>query len=191
MIRDLWIPGLRPKRAHSGMTILPARSDPMTAQTLKLTSRNAPPSPRCCCGRRMRAPVIVFAHGAGAGMSHPFMETGCGRPFATAASRRCATSSRTWRRAASGPMRRRSRMRRCGPRWPKPRGAVPELPLIAGGKSFGGRMTSQAQAIAPLPGVRGLAFLGFPLHPAGKPSTSGPRTFRHQGADAVPARHAR
>ena len=48
--------------------------------------------------------------------------------------------------------------------------ALPELPLIAGGKSFGGRMTSQAQAKAPLPGVRGLAFLGFPLHPAGKPS---------------------
>src|SRR5258705_4818699 len=44
------------------------------------------------------------------------------------------------------------------------------LSLIAGGKSFGGRMTSQAQAIAPLAGVRGLAFLGFPLHPAGKPS---------------------
>jgi predicted alpha/beta-hydrolase family hydrolase len=48
--------------------------------------------------------------------------------------------------------------------------ALPQLPLIAGGKSFGGRMTSQAQAKAPLPGVRGLAFLGFPLHPAGKPS---------------------
>ena len=48
--------------------------------------------------------------------------------------------------------------------------ALPDLPLIAGGKSFGGRMTSQAQAKAPLPGVRGLAFLGFPLHPAGKPS---------------------
>jgi hypothetical protein len=47
---------------------------------------------------------------------------------------------------------------------------VPALALIAGGKSFGGRMTSQAQAAAPLPGVRGLAFLGFPLHPAGKPS---------------------
>jgi len=47
---------------------------------------------------------------------------------------------------------------------------LPKLPLIAGGKSFGGRMTSQAQAAAPLPGVRGLAFLGFPLHPAGKPS---------------------
>jgi predicted alpha/beta-hydrolase family hydrolase len=46
----------------------------------------------------------------------------------------------------------------------------PALPLIAGGKSFGGRMTSQAQALAPLPGVRGLAFLGFPLHPPKKPS---------------------
>jgi predicted alpha/beta-hydrolase family hydrolase len=46
----------------------------------------------------------------------------------------------------------------------------PGLGLIAGGKSFGGRMTSQAQAAAPLPDVRGLAFVGFPLHPAGKPS---------------------
>ncbi len=42
--------------------------------------------------------------------------------------------------------------------------------LVAGGKSFGGRMTSQAQAIASLPEVQGLAFLGFPLHPAGQPS---------------------
>ena len=47
---------------------------------------------------------------------------------------------------------------------------TPELPLIAGGKSFGGRMTSQAQAASPLPGIRGLAFLGFPLHSAGRPS---------------------
>jgi uncharacterized protein len=47
---------------------------------------------------------------------------------------------------------------------------APNLPLIAGGRSFGGRMTSQAQAIAPLPGVRGLAFLAFPLHPADRPS---------------------
>jgi uncharacterized protein len=47
----------------------------------------------------------------------------------------------------------------------------PGVTLIAGGKSFGGRMTSQAQAAASLPGVRGLAFVGFPLHPAGKPST--------------------
>jgi predicted alpha/beta-hydrolase family hydrolase len=47
---------------------------------------------------------------------------------------------------------------------------LPGLPLFAGGKSYGGRMTSQAQALAPLPGVRGLVFLGFPLHPPGKPS---------------------
>lgn len=47
---------------------------------------------------------------------------------------------------------------------------APELPLIAGGRSFGGRMTSQVQAISPLPGVRGLAFLGFPLHAAKRPS---------------------
>ena len=47
---------------------------------------------------------------------------------------------------------------------------LPELALVAGGKSFGGRMTSQAQAALPLPGVRGLVFLGFPLHPAGRPS---------------------
>ena len=46
---------------------------------------------------------------------------------------------------------------------------APDLPLFAGGRSFGGRMTSQAQALDPLPGVRGLAFIGFPLHPAGKP----------------------
>ena len=47
---------------------------------------------------------------------------------------------------------------------------LPGLPLWAGGKSFGGRMTSQAQALRPLPGVRGLVFVGFPLHAAGKPS---------------------
>jgi len=49
--------------------------------------------------------------------------------------------------------------------------ALPDLPLIAGGKSFGGRMTSQAQAEAPLPRVRGLVFFGFPLHPPDRPST--------------------
>lgn len=48
---------------------------------------------------------------------------------------------------------------------------LPGLPLFAGGKSFGGRMTSQAQALEPLPKVRGLIFVGFPLHPAGKPAT--------------------
>jgi predicted alpha/beta-hydrolase family hydrolase len=49
--------------------------------------------------------------------------------------------------------------------------ACPGLPLFAGGKSMGGRMTSQAQAKEPLPGVRGLVFFGFPLHPAGAPAT--------------------
>ena len=49
---------------------------------------------------------------------------------------------------------------------------APELPLFAGGKSFGARMTSQAQALRPLPGVRGLVFLGFPLHPPKKPSAA-------------------
>ena len=49
---------------------------------------------------------------------------------------------------------------------------LPDTPLFAGGKSFGGRMTSQAQAAAPMEGVRGLVFVGFPLHPAGKPGQS-------------------
>ena len=59
----------------------------------------------------------------------------------------------------------------------------PGLPLLAGGKSFGGRMTSQAQAIEALAGVRGLAFLGFPLHPAGKPSSD---RAKHLGDIQIP-----
>ena len=112
----------------------------------------------------------VLAHGAGAGMRHPFlaamaralcerdvavlryefpyMELGKNRPdspaVAVARVREAVEHARrTW----------------------------PGLPLIAGGKSFGGRMTSTAQAERPLPGVVGLAFLGFPLHAPGKPST--------------------
>lgn len=61
--------------------------------------------------------------------------------------------------------------------------AAPGLPLFAGGKSFGGRMTSQAQAAAPLPGVRGLVFLGFPLHPPGRPGTE---RAEHLAAVRVP-----
>ena len=57
------------------------------------------------------------------------------------------------------------------------------VPLFAGGKSFGGRMTSQAQAAAALPNVRGIAFLGFPLHPAGKPSVD---RARHLDAVRIP-----
>jgi hypothetical protein len=60
---------------------------------------------------------------------------------------------------------------------------LPDLPLFAGGKSFGGRMTSQAQALSPLAGVRGLVFLGFPLHPAGTPSDE---RAAHLGDVAIP-----
>ena len=66
------------------------------------------------------------------------------------------------------------------------------LPLFAGGKSFGGRMTSQAQAASPLADVRGLVFFGFPLHAAGKPSRRARRASVRRGdPDAVPAGHAR
>ncbi|MFB9264796.1 alpha/beta family hydrolase [Bradyrhizobium erythrophlei] len=114
--------------------------------------------------------AYVFAHGAGAGMAHasmetiavglaergiatlryqfPYMEQGSKRPDPP------AIAQATVRAAVA------EAGRRCG-----------DLPLFAGGKSFGGRMTSQAQAKAPLAGVRGLVFLGFPLHPAGKPSS--------------------
>jgi hypothetical protein len=118
--------------------------------------------------QRARA-CFVFAHGAGAGMSHSFMEA----VAAGLAERGIATLRYQFPYMEKGSKR------------PDPpavahaavRAAVAEaarasgLPLIAGGKSFGGRMTSQAQAKAPLAGVIGLAFFGFPLHPAGKPSS--------------------
>jgi len=152
------------------------------AQELKLPVEGAdavsalllrPPRVRAC---------FVLAHGAGAGMTHQFMEqlaTGlCGRDIATLryqfpymekASRRPdppAVAHAAVRAAVA------EAARRC-----------PGLALIAGGKSFGGRMTSQAQAIAPLAGVRGLAFVGFPLHPAGKPSVE---RAKHLGEVHVP-----
>ncbi|HET7780359.1 MAG TPA: alpha/beta family hydrolase [Rudaea sp.] len=112
----------------------------------------------------------VFAHGAGAGMTHPFM---------TAVADELASRGIATLRYQFPYMEKRSKR----PDSPKVaqatvRAAVadaarrlPGLALVAGGKSFGGRMTSQAQAAAPLQGVRGLAFLGFPLHPAGVPSS--------------------
>jgi predicted alpha/beta-hydrolase family hydrolase len=126
--------------------------------------------------------LYVLAHGAGAGMQHaflaavatglaargiatlryqfPYMEHRKGRPdtpaVATAAVRAAVV------RAAE---------------------LVPGVRLIAGGKSFGGRMTSTAQAEQPLPGVAGLAFLGFPLHPPGNPGVS---RAAHLDAVAVP-----
>lgn len=111
----------------------------------------------------------VLAHGAGAGMTHPsmaaiadelslrgvatfryqfpYMEAGSKRPDPPAL---CHAAVRA-AVAEAGRL-------------------LPKLPLIAGGRSFGGRMTSQAQAKAPLTAVQGLAFLGFPLHPAGRPA---------------------
>ena len=113
--------------------------------------------------------LYLMAHGAGAGMRHaflsdvstalaargiatlryqfPYMERGARRPDAPAVCHAAVRAAVDW-----------AGEHEC------------TLPLIAGGKSFGGRMTSQAQALSPLPGVRGLAFLGFPLHPANKPA---------------------
>src|SRR5207244_11860456 len=111
--------------------------------------------------------LYVLAHGAGAGMRHPFLE---------ALSQRLAEQGIATLRYQFPYMERRARR-------PDPsavaaaavRGAVmeaaraaPGLPLVAGGKAFGGRMTSTAQAGEPLPGVRGLGFLGLPLHPTGR-----------------------
>jgi uncharacterized protein len=112
---------------------------------------------------------FVLAHGAGAGMSHPFM-AGVADGLAE---RGIATMRYQFPYMEQGSKR---------PDAPKLAQAtvraavsqashlVPKLALVAGGKSFGGRMTSQAQAVLPLPGVRALVFLGFPLHPAGRPS---------------------
>jgi predicted alpha/beta-hydrolase family hydrolase len=114
---------------------------------------------------------LVLAHGAGAGMDHPFM--------AAVANDLAALDIATLRYQFPYMEKRR--------RKPDPpalchatvaaaaasaRKFLPNVPLFAGGKSFGGRMTSQAQAAKPLPGVRGIFFLGFPLHPPGEPAAS-------------------
>src|SRR5881628_3119832 len=115
--------------------------------------------------------LYVLAHGAGAGMRHPFLEVVAQRlaersiatlryqfPYMEQRGRRPdppAVAAATVRAAVIAAAR-----------------VAPGLPLVAGGKSFGGRMTSTAQAEQPLPGVRGLVFLGFPLHPPGRPGHS-------------------
>jgi len=113
---------------------------------------------------------FVFAHGAGGGMTHSFMEA-----FAAGLCRRSIASLRfqfpymeKGSKRPDPPAIAQAAVRAAVA---EARRRCPELSLIAGGKSFGGRMTSQAQAAAPLEGVRGLAFLGFPLHPSGKPSS--------------------
>jgi uncharacterized protein len=120
----------------------------------------APPRARAC---------FVLAHGAGAGMAHPFMAA-----VARELAQRGIASLRyqfpymeQGGKRPDPPKRAHAAVRAAVAEAAR---ALPRLPLFAGGKSFGGRMTSQAQAAAPLPRVRGLAFLGFPLHPAGRPS---------------------
>ena len=119
-----------------------------------------PPEARTC---------YVLAHGAGTGMKHPFLtgiaeglaDRGIGSfryqfPYMERGSKRPDSpklAQATVRAAVAEAAR-----------------LLPNLALFAGGKSFGGRMTSQAQAESPLPGVRGLIFLGFPLHPPGQPA---------------------
>jgi len=127
-----------------------------------------------CVSARFELPAdaracYVLAHGAGAGMEHAFMR---------ATAHELGALGIATLRYQFPYMQRRARR-------PDPpplchatvRAAVaeaarraPALPLFAGGRSFGGRMTSQAQALEPLGAVRGLALLGFPLHPAGRPS---------------------
>jgi len=122
---------------------------------------DAPASPRA---------GLVLGHGAGAGMAHPFMAAvaaglaqrgiACLRyqfPYMERGSKRPDTPAVAQAAVRAATMEAARRL--------------PDLPLFAGGKSFGGRMSSQAQAAAPLPGVRGLVFLGFPLHPPGKPGS--------------------
>jgi hypothetical protein len=120
---------------------------------------NVAANPRAC---------FVFAHGAGAGMTHGFMNV-----VATSLAERGVSTLRY-----QFPYIEKGNKRPDRPSIAHMtvRAAVEEAArlcpgkLIAGGKSFGGRMTSQAQSEAPLLGVCGLAFFGFPLHPAGKPS---------------------
>lgn len=154
----------RPETHLSGCLIVAVKTQELKLDIAQIGAVSAilmqPDKARAC---------YVLAHGAGAGMRHvsmdriaaglaergvatfrfnfPYMENKQGRPDQPAVAHAAV-------RAAVAEAAR----------------LCPGLKLIAGGKSFGGRMTSQAQAKAPLPGVKGLAFLGFPLHAAKKPS---------------------
>ena len=121
----------------------------------------APASAKAC---------YVFAHGAGADMKHAFMES-----MAQGLAERCIASLRF-----NFPFMEQGSKRPDSPAVAHAavRAAIaeavrhmPGVPLFAGGKSYGGRMSTQAQAAEPLPGVKGIVLVGFPLHPAGKPST--------------------
>ena len=126
--------------------------------------------------------LLVLAHGAGAGMRHAFMN----QLSAALAARTIATLRYQFPYMEAG----RRRPDRAAVLAATVRAAVKEakrrargLALFAGGKSMGGRMTSQAHAEAPLAGVRGIVFVGFPLHPAGAPATE---RAEHLARVAVP-----
>jgi hypothetical protein len=112
--------------------------------------------------------LYVLAHGAGAGMRHAFMEAISG----ALAARRVATLRWEFPYMAAGkprpdaPAVAEAAVRTV---WHAATRLAAELPRFAGGKSFGGRMTSRAHAALPLPELRGIAFLGFPLHPPDRP----------------------
>jgi predicted alpha/beta-hydrolase family hydrolase len=112
--------------------------------------------------------LYVFAHGAGAGMEHAFMTAMSQALHAEgiATLRYEFPYMEEGKRRIDPPAVLHARVREA-----VQAGAAQGLPLFAGGKSMGGRMTSQAQALEPLPGVRGLAFIGFPLHPSKQPGT--------------------
>ncbi len=115
--------------------------------------------------------LLVLAHGAGAGMRHPFLET-VARGLAErgiATFRYEFTYMEERKRRPDPPAVAEERVRSAVAEAAR---LAPGVPLLAGGKSFGGRMTSGAQAKHPLPDVRGLVFFGFPLHPPGRPGTT-------------------
>lgn len=112
---------------------------------------------------------FVFAHGVGAGMTHPFM-AGVADGLAERGIATLRYQFPYMEKGAKRPDPPQVAHAAVRAAVAEARREVPGLPLIAGGKSFGGRMTSQAQAAAPLDGVVGLAFLGFPLHPAKRPA---------------------
>ena len=113
--------------------------------------------------------LYVFAHGAGAGMSHPFMESAA----AALGARRIATFRYQFPYMEQGrraPNHQPILLKTVRSAVAAAAALAPDLQLLAGGKSMGGRMTSIAQSKEPVTAVRGLVFYGFPLHASGKPS---------------------
>ena len=126
--------------------------------------------------------LLVLAHGAGAGMSHPFMEKLAGElaSVGVATLRYQFRYMEERRRVPDAPAVLMATVVAAARAAAE---SAPGLPLLAGGKSMGGRMTSQAAAQQPLDGVRGLVFFGFPLHPPNQPGT---KRAEHLAKVAIP-----